>query len=152
MKTKIEIYSNKNFVINGKIFREVINQMLGRIEKQFEKIEISFLTDRDLLELNKKYLNHDSFTDILTFPYDSGNSLVAEILISYERAYENSLKYRCTFEEEILRLIAHGILHSIGFKDKTKSQKLKMRKAENDLLNSISEVKFIKKFSMESQN
>lgn len=152
MKTKIEIYSNKNFVINGKILREVINQMLGRIEKQFEKIEISFVTDRDLLELNKKYLNHDSFTDILTFPYDSGNSLVTEILISYERAYENSLKYRCTFEEEILRLIAHGILHSIGLKDKTKSQKLKMRKAENDLLNSISEVKFIKKFSMESQN
>lgn len=149
MKTKIEIYSNKNFVIIRKILKEVINQMLGKIERHFDKIEISFLTDRDLIELNRKYLNHDSFTDILTFSYDSKNSFVTEILISYERAYENSLKYKCSFEEEILRLIAHGILHSIGFKDKTKYQKLKMRKAENDLLNSISKIKFIKKFSME---
>lgn len=149
LKTKIEIYPNKNFVVDKKSLKKLIFQMLEKINKQFAKIELSFLTDKELFELNKKYLNHNNYTDILTFTYNSDDLVTTEMLISYQRAFENSKKYKCSFEDEILRLIAHGMLHSIGLNDKTKSQKIKMRKAENDLLNSIKRVSFIKKIVME---
>ncbi len=126
--------------------------MLKKIGKDFSSIELSFLRDDELFEINKKFLNHETYTDIITFTYEFNNALMTEILISYERAFENSKKYNCTFEDEILRLIAHGLLHSIGFEDKTKSQKLKMRKAENDLLKSINKSEFIKKFETEKLN
>lgn len=151
-KITIEVSTNKNFVVDKKNLKKMIRQMLKKIGKDFSSIELSFLRDDELFEINKKFLNHETYTDIITFTYEFNNALMTEILISYERAFENSKKYNCTFEDEILRLIAHGLLHSIGFEDKTKSQKLKMRKAENDLLKSINKSEFIKKFETEKLN
>lgn len=151
-KIAIDIYTHKNFVVDKNKLKNMIRQMAKKAGKEFSSIELSFLPDEELFEINKKFLNHATYTDIITFTYDINNALMTEILISYERAFENSKKYRCTFEDEILRLIAHGLLHSIGFEDKTKTQKLKMRKAENDLLKSINKSEFIKKFEMEKVN
>jgi len=149
---KIEIYSNKKFVVDKKRLKNMILQMIQNLEKEFGFVEVSFLTDEELFELNKKHLNHQTFTDILTFTYNQEEPISTEILISYERAFENSRKFKTTFEQEILRLISHGLLHSLGYKDKTKNQKLKMRKEENDLLKSIKTSEFIKKFEMEKDN
>lgn len=150
-KTKIEISTTKEFMIDKKNLKKIILQILSKIGKMFDKITITFLNDKELLELNQKFLQHDTLTDILTFTYNKTEPISTEILISFERAFENSKKYKEKFEDEILRLIAHGLLHSIGYEDKTKSQKLKMRKAENDLLNSIDKSEFIKKFVIGSE-
>ncbi|MCX8063489.1 MAG: rRNA maturation RNase YbeY [Anaerolineales bacterium] len=144
-KPKIEITSDKNFLIDKTILKKIINQLIEKIEKSFGSIEICFLSDNQLHELNKKHLNHDTLTDILTFTYNNTEPYSLEILISYERAYENSKKFKVPYQSEIIRLIAHGLLHSIGYNDKTKAQKLKMRKAENDLLKSVNKLDFIKK-------
>jgi rRNA maturation RNase YbeY len=149
---KIEIYSNKKFVVDKRRLKNMILQMIQSLEKEFGFVEVSFLTDEELFELNMKHLNHQTFTDILTFTYNQEKPISTEILISYERAFENSRKFKTTFEQEILRLISHGLLHSLGYKDKTKNQKLKMRKAENDVLKLIKTSEFIKKFEMEKDN
>lgn len=125
----------------------MVSQILSLVDKDFEIISINFVDDERLLEMNKHYLNHDYYTDILTFNF-SDEPISTEIFISYERAYENAKKYKTTIEDEILRLISHGILHSIGFDDHTRSEKIKMRKAENKILNSIEKIEFIKKFKV----
>lgn len=127
----------------------MINQMLDKIHKNFKRIDINFITDEQMLKLNNEFLNHNTFTDILTFSYNEVEPYSSEIYISFERAYENSIEFNEKFENEILRLISHGLLHSIGYKDKTDSQKNRMRKAEKDLLKSVNKVKFIKKFEIE---
>jgi rRNA maturation RNase YbeY len=116
---KIEIYSNKKFVVDKRRLKNMILQMIQSLEKEFGFVELSFLTDDELFELNMKHLNHQTFTDILTFTYNQEEPVSTEILISYERAFENSRKFKTTFEQEILRLISHGLLHSLGYKDKT---------------------------------
>lgn len=118
--------------------------MIAKLAKNFEKVIIIFLTDEQLLEYNKKYLNHNYYTDILTFVYNEKEPFIVEIYISYERALENSKKFKSSVENEILRLIAHGFLHTVGYSDLTKAQKKKMRKAENDLLTNINKINFIK--------
>lgn len=98
-------------------------------------LEISFMSDRTIHEYNKTYLNHDYATDIITFNYSlTKKELIAELLISTESAMRNSISFKNKFEEEIVRLISHGLLHLAGFKDKTISQKRIMRKKENELI------------------
>ncbi|NPV10388.1 MAG: rRNA maturation RNase YbeY [Ignavibacteria bacterium] len=146
-KPKIEIFSDKNFLIDKKNLKKVINQVLNLVSNKFEQVAINFVNDEQLLEMNKRHLNHNYYTDILTFKF-SDDPISTEIYISFERAFENSKKYNSTFEDEILRLISHGILHSIGLNDYSRSEKIKMRKAENHILNSIEKLQFIKKFKV----
>lgn len=89
-----------------------------------------FVNDDDLLEINKKFLNHDELTDIITFDYSDKEVLSGEIFISLERVKDNATKLKIPFEEELLRVMAHGILHLMGLKDKTKIEKKRMRREE----------------------
>ena len=84
-----------------------------------------------MLDLNRKHLNHDEHTDILTFCYKDQLIIESEIFISFERARENAKNYSETVENEILRLISHGLLHIFGMKDSTKALKASMTKQEN---------------------
>ena len=84
-----------------------------------------------MLDLNRKHLNHDEHTDILTFSYRDQLIIESEIFISLERARENAKNYSETVENEILRLISHGLLHIFGMKDSTKAMKAAMTKQEN---------------------
>ena len=149
-KTKIEIYTDLNFIVLKKNLKEMIYQMIAKLNKNFEKVIIIFLTDEQLLEYNKKFLNHNYYTDILTFVYNEKEPFIVEIYISYERALENSKKYKSTIENEILRLITHGLLHTIGYTDYTRVQKQIMRKAENDLITNINKINFVKKIDLEN--
>lgn len=149
-KTRIEIFSERNFVVDKKVIKQMVNQILSLVSKKFESISINFVNDEQLFEMNKKHLNHDYFTDILTFTF-SNEPVTTEIFISFERAFENSKKYKSSFEDEILRLIAHGILHSIGLNDRSRSEKIKMRKSENKILKSVVNSKFIKKFKVQGK-
>jgi len=93
-----------------------------------------FCSDKYLLSINQKYLNHNTLTDIVTFDLAEDAEIEGEIYISVERVKENAVKYAVDFEEELHRVIIHGLLHLIGYKDKTASQKAQMRKKEQACL------------------
>ena len=107
----------------------------------FDFITIFIISNNTMLELNKKYLKHNYYTDILTFDLRDNLSDDAEIYISYERALENSKIYNCTIDTEIKRLIIHGILHLSGLDDKNETQKKEMTSKENYFLKTLFHVK-----------
>ena len=90
-----------------------------------------FCTDDYLLEANKKFLNHDYFTDIITFDYNELNKVSGDLMISIDRVKENALTHQCSFQIELYRVIIHGVLHLLGFSDKSDIQSKKMRELEN---------------------
>ncbi|MBS1773287.1 MAG: rRNA maturation RNase YbeY [Bacteroidetes bacterium] len=110
------------------------------VHKHLKKADTSNLTyifcnDEYLLQINQQFLNHDTFTDIITFNLsEAANELVGEIYISTERVKENASKFDTTYNEELHRVIFHGALHLCGFKDKTKTDKETMRKQEDACL------------------
>ena len=101
------------------------------------QIAIIVSDDKKLLELNKQFLSRDYLTDILTFDYSEGNTLSGDLFISLERIIENAQAYSVSNENEILRIIVHGILHLAGYKDNSASEKSTMRKMENHYLQII---------------
>ncbi len=106
---------------------------------QSEGRELSYLvyifcTDSYLLSINQEYLKHKTLTDIITFDYSESNQIDGEIYISIERVRENAIKFEKTFEEELHRVMIHGVLHILGLKDKSPAQKSTMRKKEEACL------------------
>jgi probable rRNA maturation factor len=118
--------------------KKAIRQWLAYIVKKQNKIAKNvyyiFCDNIYLYELNILYLNHKTFTDIITFDYSENDFLSADIFISIDQVKENARKYEINFEEELKRVMIHGMLHVVGFDDKTKAQKLQIRKAENKAL------------------
>ncbi len=94
------------------------------------QLSYSFVSEEALLSLNKDFLMHDTHTDIITFSYGS-NPIEAEIYISIPRMIENAQKFKQSTENELLRLISHGLLHCAGFNDKNKKEQALMRKEED---------------------
>jgi probable rRNA maturation factor len=95
-------------------------------------ISYVFLTDQELLKMNIEYLKHDTLTDIITFDNsEEENKIEGDIFISIDRITENAKDFKVSFEKELLRVMAHGVLHLCGFKDKTKEDSVLMRSKEN---------------------
>ena len=102
------------------------------------EINYIFCDDIYLNHINKEFLKHDSFTDIISFDYSLGKQINGDIYISIERVLDNAEQYNVTFENELRRVMIHGVLHYMGYKDKTTEEKKVMRLKENtsiDLLN-----------------
>jgi len=97
-------------------------------------INIIFMNDEQLLEFNKQYLNHHTLTDIITFDYGEKDILHGDICISVERVKENAKKFNCTFDEELRRVMVHGLLHLCGYKDKKNEEKQTMKIKEEEAL------------------
>lgn len=93
-----------------------------------------FLTDEQLLKVNLQFLNHDTYTDIITFDYDDGKRVAGEIYISEERIRDNSQKMSVLLQDEMLRVIVHGVLHLCGYKDKKDEEAKVMREKENQYI------------------
>jgi len=93
-----------------------------------------FCDDEYLLKLNVEFLEHDTFTDIISFDYTLGKLISGDIFISIERVKENAKQFNQSFDNELNRVIIHGILHYLGFKDKSDTEKLKMRCEEDKCL------------------
>ncbi len=96
------------------------------------EISYIFCDDEYLLNINKEYLNHDFFTDIISFDYTEQNIVNGDIFISIERVKENALMFNVSFIEELHRVMIHGILHYCGYKDKTDKDSSLMRHKENE--------------------
>ena len=111
-----------------------IDVIISKYMKNVKTAELSvvFCTDTFLLEMNNNFLDHDTFTDIITFDLsESRNAVDGEIYISVERVKENAKLYHTTYQEELHRVIFHGVLHLCGFKDKKKKDRKIMRENED---------------------
>ena len=110
--------------------------ILDNGHKTLKGINYVFCSDAYLFELNCDYLNHHTYTDIITFNNsDHENEIEADIFISIDRIRENAEKWEVSFNDELNRVIIHGVLHLLGYKDKTKEDQLLMREKENECLN-----------------
>lgn len=114
-----------------------IKQVVSGYSFQVGEISFIFSTDDYLLDINRRYLNHDYFTDVITFDYSEDNVLSGDIFISLDTVKDNAEQYGVSFQEELNRVIIHGILHLAGFKDKTETEAGLMREAENSALNQL---------------
>lgn len=97
-------------------------------------INYIFCGDEYLLNINQKHLMHDTYTDIITFDYSVNNQISSDIFISIERVKENAVTHTVDFTDELLRVMCHGILHLLGFNDKTDTDKDIMRSKENEVM------------------
>ncbi len=118
LKDKIRIRKWLRLVAESEIF------VLG-------DISIIFCSDNYILDINRKYLQHDYFTDIITFDYTEGNRISGDLFISIDSVRENSIEYGTGFIDELHRVIVHGVLHLIGYDDHTEEEIEMMRKKEN---------------------
>lgn len=98
------------------------------------EVAIIFCTDDELLQLNREALNHDYYTDIITFDHCVGNVLSGDLYISIDRVKENAQDHKCTFQNELLRVMVHGVLHLCGYGDKSANEAKIMRQQENQWL------------------
>ena len=103
-------------------------------ERRLGKIEVHWLTDQQLLELNIKHLNHDYLTDIITFDHSRGTRISGELFISTQMVQSNAAEHGCSELTGTQRVVAHGILHLLGFGDKSPEEAAMMRTKENEVL------------------
>lgn len=122
-------------LINRKRLKRYIESIFKKEGKKLEFLNCIFCTDKTLLEINRKYLQHDFFTDVITFDLSDKVAVRAEIYISIDRVRENSRKLYVSFKSELHRVFFHGVLHLCGYKDKTKAEKVKIRTKEDHYLN-----------------
>ena len=95
-------------------------------------MEINTKVSTKYRDINQKYLSHDTFTDIITFDYCEGNTISGDVFISVERVRDNAVEFQVTFDQELNRVMAHGVLHLLGFKDKSTEDAVLMRIKENE--------------------
>ena len=133
----------KNLTVNSdrkiKINKNAIHKIISLLKSEFSfdviSLPINFITSEQIIQINTQYLGHNFSTDIITFNYSGENdSFDGEIFISVDDAFSNSKKYKVSLDNEIIRLVIHGILHLLGFDDKNKFDLKKMKKEENRLV------------------
>jgi probable rRNA maturation factor len=120
-------------------YREWIQSMIEKYGKKAGEITYVFVSDEYLYKMNKEYLHHDYYTDVITFDYTKDNVISGDIFISVDRVKENAEEYGVTFLNELSRVMIHGVLHLIGFDDATYEEKKEMRKRENEALRMLEE-------------
>ena len=134
---KIHFFSlKKGFRVRDQSgIRVIISRVLKKEKTILESLNIIFCTDDQLLKINQDWLGHDFFTDIISFNLSpSGKPVNGEIYISIDRVLENAKSLKTTANQELKRVIIHGILHLSGYNDKTKAEKVKMRALEDQYL------------------
>ena len=111
-----------------------INDVIKLHQKKLGNVSYIFCSNQYILELNQQYLNHNYFTDIITFDYCSDNKVEGDIFISIDTVLDNSHRFKTNFNDELLRVRIHGVLHLVGFSDKTAKQQKQMRVLEDEAL------------------
>lgn len=119
--------------------KQWIKQVIEAKEKKTGNITYIFCDDEYLLEVNKQYLQHDYYTDVITFDYVENDLISGDIFISTDRVRENALAFGSSETEELHRVIIHGALHLLGLKDKSEKEASQMRQAENEALKLLNE-------------
>lgn len=127
------------FSLEKKEVRIWLKKFVRKEEKKLGCLNFIFCSDRHLLEINKKYLNHSTLTDVITFDFsESKKTIEGDVYISVDRVKENTKKYSVSFKKELLRIMIHGVLHLIGYKDKREKDKKTMFLKEQSFLRMFS--------------
>jgi rRNA maturation RNase YbeY len=134
MAEKIQFYGKTKEL--GGSFRKKIRKTIDTLANDhgyiISQISYIFMSDEELNEINQTHLQHDDYTDIITFDLSDTEACIdGEIYISIERVFENAITFKTTKELELVRVICHGVLHLMGYKDKSEIDSKKMRDAEN---------------------
>lgn len=114
------------------VFENWVAEVISSEGKKVGEINYIFCDDSYLHQINVQYLDHDTLTDIITFDYTEGDILSGDIYISTERVADNATDFQVSFQLEMLRVMAHGILHLCGYKDKTDADSQQMRQKEDE--------------------
>ena len=114
-----------------------LNSISKNEGKDISSLNFLFVDDKEMLKYNKKYLQHESYTDIITFDNSLNNKIAGDIVISLERVNENAKYYQVSYNYELERVMAHGLLHLLGYNDKNKEEKIIIRKKENYYLKNL---------------
>jgi probable rRNA maturation factor len=115
-----------------------LNKTIVSEGKKTGEISVIFCSDEYLLEMNQKHLQHDYYTDIITFDYSEENLISGDLFISVDRVKDNSVSFGASFLNELHRVVVHGVLHLCGYGDKTPEQTATMRDKENFYLSLLS--------------
>lgn len=128
---------NVSFSINEELVVKWLDESVRSLGFVIGELSFIFCSDEYLKEINIKYLNHDFFTDVITFDYSKEKLLFGDVYVSTDRVKENAKTYNSSFNKELFRVIIHGVLHLCGFNDKTKKEKTLIRSKENEALSTI---------------
>jgi len=120
--------------IHTDFFVDVLPEIIKAEHKEMADISIVFCDDDYLLKINQQYLNHDYYTDIITFDYTHGNFISGDLFISIDRVKENSVLYKKDFFNELCRVVFHGVLHLCGYNDKHQDDILVIRAKEDEYI------------------
>ena len=131
----IRFSSQNNFSLDqSELAQKWIKEVANLHNKVIGEIDYVFCSDEFLLKINQEYLSHDTYTDIITFDYSMADELAGEIYISTDRVSDNAERFGVSMNEELHRVMIHGILHLSGYGDKRKEEKQNMRDLENKAL------------------
>lgn len=132
----IEIFyeETKDLGLNPDFFIVWFSKLCTKYNKELGEVTLIYCSDDYLLEMNQQHLSHDYFTDIITFDYCVENVISGDLFVSVDRVSENAFQHNVSFEDELHRVSAHGVLHLIGFKDKSDEDSLLMTQAEDNAL------------------
>ncbi len=123
--------------INSEFFISALPKLIELEEKECGPINLIFCDDEKIIEVNKEYLAHDYYTDIITFDYSLNHIISGDLFISIDRVKENAASFKKTFENELMRVVFHGVLHLCGYNDKLEEEILVMRSREDYYLNQL---------------
>ncbi len=111
-----------------------LSDVANKEDKKLGELNIVFCSDDYLLQMNQEHLDHDYYTDIITFDYVDGSVLSGDLFISVDRVKENAASFEVEIEQELHRVVVHGFLHLAGYRDKTEAEEIEMRSKENTYL------------------
>lgn len=132
----INYFSKNDFILKNKLKRKKwLKETIENEAFRLGDINYIFCSDEQLLDINIQYLNHDYYTDIITFDYKENHIISGDIFISTDRVKENAIINNEEFDDELNRVLVHGILHIIGYKDKMDEDIKLMREKENTYIN-----------------
>lgn len=127
-------YENEFNLDNETAIADWLSQVIISENKKEGEINYIFCDDEYLHKINLEYLDHDTLTDVISFDYTMGNEISGDCFVSVERVVDNAIDFKVTFEEELKRVLVHGMLHYCGYKDKGEEDERLMRSKEDEKL------------------
>jgi len=135
--------SSHSAINNKRLLKSWIREIIKSYRFSIGAINIILVDDEEILNVNRTFLNHNYFTDVITFDYTDRRVISGDIYISIDSVLNNANHFKQSLNDELKRVIIHGILHLLGFNDSTEEEKIAMRKLENRALNKVKDLLII---------